>query len=198
MDSQESSPTLQFKSINSLALSLLYDPTLPSIHDCRKNHHFDYMDLCRQSNVSAFCHSFSSKEQASCSFMAAVTICSDFGAQENETRKWEKISSRKLAFWGSLYSLASLPTPASMITSLPFSASSNVFIKTPVITVDSPEYSRILLLSQYPLKIPFCHLRKHSEVLDDRIWHICVCRGDYSTYHSNKSVNDLIENWGVE
>jgi len=28
--------------------------------------------------------SFSSKEQASFNFMAAVTICSDFGAQENE------------------------------------------------------------------------------------------------------------------
>ena len=32
-DSQESFPTPQFKSINSLALSLLYSPTLISIHD---------------------------------------------------------------------------------------------------------------------------------------------------------------------
>ena len=32
-DSQESSPTPQFKSINSLVLSFLYSPTLPSIHD---------------------------------------------------------------------------------------------------------------------------------------------------------------------
>ena len=32
-DSQESSPTLQFKSINSLALSFPYCPTLTSIHD---------------------------------------------------------------------------------------------------------------------------------------------------------------------
>ena len=32
-DSQESFPTLQFKSINSLALSFLYSPTLTSIHD---------------------------------------------------------------------------------------------------------------------------------------------------------------------
>ena len=31
-------------------------------------------------------HSFSSKEQASFNFMAAVTICSDFGAQENKVR----------------------------------------------------------------------------------------------------------------
>ena len=32
-DSQESSPTPQFKSINSLVLSFLYGPTLTSIHD---------------------------------------------------------------------------------------------------------------------------------------------------------------------
>ena len=32
-DSQESSPTPQFKSINSLVLSFLYNPTLTSIHD---------------------------------------------------------------------------------------------------------------------------------------------------------------------
>ena len=32
-DSQESSPTPQFKCINSLALSFLYSPTLTSIHD---------------------------------------------------------------------------------------------------------------------------------------------------------------------
>ena len=32
-DSQESSPTPQFKSINSLALSLLHGPTLTSVHD---------------------------------------------------------------------------------------------------------------------------------------------------------------------
>ena len=48
----ESSPTPQFKSISSLALSLLYGPTLTSIHDYWKNHIFDYMDLCQQSNVS--------------------------------------------------------------------------------------------------------------------------------------------------
>ena len=34
----ESSPTPQFKTINSLALSLLHSPTLTSIHDHRKNH----------------------------------------------------------------------------------------------------------------------------------------------------------------
>ena len=40
-DSQESSPTLQFKSINSLVLSILYSPTLISIHDYWKNHSLD-------------------------------------------------------------------------------------------------------------------------------------------------------------
>ena len=40
-DSQESSPALQFKSINSSTLSLLHSPTLTSIHDHRKNHSLD-------------------------------------------------------------------------------------------------------------------------------------------------------------
>ena len=40
-DSQESSPTPQFKSINSSALSFLYSPTLTSIHDHWKNHSLD-------------------------------------------------------------------------------------------------------------------------------------------------------------
>ena len=40
-DSQESSPTPQFKSINSLALSFLHSPTLTSIHDHWKNHGLD-------------------------------------------------------------------------------------------------------------------------------------------------------------
>ena len=40
-DSQESSPTPQFKSINSLALRFLHSPTLTSIHDHWKNHSLD-------------------------------------------------------------------------------------------------------------------------------------------------------------
>ena len=39
--SKESSPTPQFKSINSSALSFFYSPTLTSIHDYWKNHSFD-------------------------------------------------------------------------------------------------------------------------------------------------------------
>jgi len=40
-DSQESSPTPQFKSIDSSVLSFLYSPTLTSTHNYRKNHSLD-------------------------------------------------------------------------------------------------------------------------------------------------------------
>ena len=40
-DTQESSPTPQFKSINSSVLSFLHSPTLTSIHDHWKNHSVD-------------------------------------------------------------------------------------------------------------------------------------------------------------
>ena len=57
------------------------------------------MDLCWQSDVSAFlyavqvCHSFSSKEQVSFNFMAVVTIFSDFGAEKNEVCQFSIVSS---------------------------------------------------------------------------------------------------------
>ena len=44
-DSQESSSTPQFKSINSSVLSILHSPTLTSIHDYWKSHSFAYMDF---------------------------------------------------------------------------------------------------------------------------------------------------------
>ena len=53
-DSQETSSARQFERINSSVLSLLYSPTLTSIPDYWKNHSFDYMDLCQQSDVFAF------------------------------------------------------------------------------------------------------------------------------------------------
>ena len=53
-DSQESSPTPQFKSINSLVLSSLYSPTLTSIHDYWKT-----IALTRQTTLSAkYCPAF--------------------------------------------------------------------------------------------------------------------------------------------
>ena len=52
-DCQESSPAIRCEGISSTALSLLYGPSLISIHEWKK-HSFDYMDLCWQSDVSAF------------------------------------------------------------------------------------------------------------------------------------------------
>ena len=49
--SQVLSNTTVLQSINSSVHSLLYCPTLKSIHDYWKNHSFDYTDLCRQSSV---------------------------------------------------------------------------------------------------------------------------------------------------
>ena len=40
--------------ISSSVLSLLYGPTLTSIHDYWRNHGFDYIDLCQQGSVSDF------------------------------------------------------------------------------------------------------------------------------------------------
>ena len=48
------SPTPQFEGISYLVLSLFYCTALTSLHDYWKNHNFDYMDLCWQSNVSDF------------------------------------------------------------------------------------------------------------------------------------------------
>ena len=53
-DSQESSPTPQLKSVNSLMFCRLYCPALTSVHDCWKNHSLDNTDLCQQSDVFAF------------------------------------------------------------------------------------------------------------------------------------------------
>ena len=47
-DSENSSPTPQFKNIHSSAPSSLYGPTLTSVHDYWKNHSFDYTDFCPQ------------------------------------------------------------------------------------------------------------------------------------------------------
>ena len=54
LGTEEYSPGPQFKSINSLVLSLLYGPAVTFIHDYWKNHSFDCTDLCWPSDVSAF------------------------------------------------------------------------------------------------------------------------------------------------
>ena len=74
---------------HSFGTQLSYGPTLTSVHDYWKNHSFNYIDLllakwCLCFLICYVCHSFSSKEQASFNFMAAVTVRSDFGTQENK------------------------------------------------------------------------------------------------------------------
>ena len=73
-DSQESSPTPHFKSINPLALSLLYGPPLTSIHDYWKNHSFDYMDLCWQSNISVMTITVSFHRVRKCECIVHYTV----------------------------------------------------------------------------------------------------------------------------
>ena len=48
--------SLQSKGLSSVFSSTIVwkHPTLTSVHDCWKNHSFDYTDLCGQSNVSPF------------------------------------------------------------------------------------------------------------------------------------------------
>ena len=86
--SQESSPIPQFKSINSFVLSFLYSSTLTSIHDYWKNHSFDQTDLywlyLLFSMLSRLVIAFLPRSKRLFNFMAAVTICSDFGAQDNK------------------------------------------------------------------------------------------------------------------
>ena len=56
-DSQESSPTPQFKSISSSVLSFLYSPTLTSIHDYWKNQSGkSYLKDSRKEKILAFCY----------------------------------------------------------------------------------------------------------------------------------------------
>ena len=66
-DLQESFPVPQLGCIKFSVLSLLYISTLTFIHDHWKNHSFDYMDLCWQSDVQG---------GTIFNFMASVTIYS--------------------------------------------------------------------------------------------------------------------------
>ena len=62
-------------------LPLLYGPALTTVHDQWEDHSLDDMNLCQQSNVSAFeyaiyvGHNFSSKEYRM-SYILDVSVCS--------------------------------------------------------------------------------------------------------------------------
>ena len=93
-DSQESSPTPQFKSINSSVLSFLYSPTLTSIHDYWKNQSLDFVGkwcLCFLTCCLGW-SKLSFQGVASFNFMAAITICSDFGAQKMKSATVSTVS----------------------------------------------------------------------------------------------------------
>ena len=53
-DSQESSPTAQFKSINFSVFSFLYGSTLTYIHDYWKDHSLDKVTFVSKSNICTF------------------------------------------------------------------------------------------------------------------------------------------------
>ena len=65
-------------------LCLLCCPALTTTHDYWKDHSLDSMVFCRQSDVCFLtrCHGFPAKKQSSSNFMTAVTIRTDFRAQE--------------------------------------------------------------------------------------------------------------------
>ena len=75
------------KNISSFVLSLLYGPTLISVHDYWKNHSFDYMDLCQQwclclLMLPRFAIAFLPRKQMCYNFIAAVTIHIGFGPKK--------------------------------------------------------------------------------------------------------------------
>ena len=88
---QESSPTSQFKSINSSTLSFLYSPTLTSIHKYWKNQALTRWTFVGKV-ISMLFNMWSSLviiflPRSKClNFMAAITICSDFGAQKKKSQ----------------------------------------------------------------------------------------------------------------
>ena len=86
---EESSPTPQFKSINSLVFSFLYSPvshpymTTGKIIAFTKQTFVDKVMSLLFNMLSRFLIAFLPRSNC-LNFMAAVTICSDFRAQENK------------------------------------------------------------------------------------------------------------------
>ena len=94
-DSQESSPTptptpTQFKSISSSVLSLLYGPSLTSIHDYWKTIVLTRCSfVCKVMSLlfnmlARFVKDFLPRTKHLFNFKAPITICSDFTAQDNK------------------------------------------------------------------------------------------------------------------
>ena len=71
-------------------LSLIYGSALTSLHDYWKNYSFDYIDFVGNvvsllfNTPSRFVIAILPRSKRLFNFMAAVTVCIDFGAQEND------------------------------------------------------------------------------------------------------------------
>ena len=82
---QECSPAPQFEGVHSLMLCFLYGPALTTIHGHWEHHIRTFVGRVMSLLFSTLSlSSFSCQEQSSSDFMAAVTTCSNFGAQEEE------------------------------------------------------------------------------------------------------------------
>ena len=161
-DSQESSPTLQFKTINSSVLSFLYSPTFTSIQLLEKLYPWWESFIGRIMSLlfnmlSRLVIPFPPSNKRLFNFMATVTICSDFGAPKNKVSHsfliylpWSaRTNAMILVFWMLSYK----PT---------FSLSSFTFIKKlfsssslSALKVVSSAYLRLLIFLPAIL-IPSC------------------------------------------
>ena len=100
---QEAFRAPQFKSINSSALGFLYSPTLSSILDYWKNHSSTRWTFVGKvmsllfNMLSRLVIAFFPQGASTFNFMAAVTIWSDFGAQENKVFHWFPLITHLLA-----------------------------------------------------------------------------------------------------
>ena len=133
------------------------------------------------------CHSFSSKEQVSFNFMAALTICSDFGAQENKIcqlptflhlfamKWWDQMPWSYLVFWMLSIKLA-------------FSLSSFTFIKR---LFSSPSLSSIKVVSPAYLRLLIFLLEILIPAYDSSTPEFLMM---YSAYKLNKQ-GDSVQAW---
>ena len=95
-DSQESSPVPQLESIHFLVLSLLYGPTLTSLYLTTGKPMvltiWTFVRKIMSLLLNSLCLSQLSFQGTSFNFMAVVTVCSNFGAQEIKSARFHFFS----------------------------------------------------------------------------------------------------------
>ena len=90
-DSQESSPTPQFKSISSSVLRLVYGPTLTSIHDYWKNH--------RMTLIPWWGLTLMTSSNPHCLLKMSSTIAIVFGTRASMYEFWGSMNIQFIAFY---------------------------------------------------------------------------------------------------